>query len=64
MNRIERIRAYKKRMDEAANKKAFTETLELKCLKVRIRNLQPRIAELMATANACFENGIDILRVH
>lgn len=60
MNRIEKIHAYKKRMDEAANKRVEGEALESKYLKLRIRNLRPRITELIATANACFENGIDI----
>lgn len=60
MNRIEKIRKYREKKDAENLALENLKQAEADALKARIRGLKPRIEELIATANACRENGIDI----
>lgn len=60
MDRIEEIRKYKERKD-FEKERAETERMnENERLMGEIRKLEPRIKELIRTANACVECGIPI----
>lgn len=59
-NRLDKINSYKsnaKFLQDAKEQKIEAEVQEL-C--ARIRDLKPRIDELLATGNACLENGIEL----
>lgn len=60
MNRIEKIRKYREKKDAENLALEKSKQAEAEALEARIRGLKPRIEELIATANACRENGIDI----
>lgn len=62
MNRIERIANFATRRDDAAKSKELQQEQEMESLRKRITDLKPRIVELIQTANACLEHGIDIKR--
>ena len=58
--RLTQISAYgaKERNEQQAKQKALLQ--EITDYENKIRELQPRIAKLIETANACIENGISI----
>ena len=60
MNRLERIKAYKENKDKENDYNISKEMEEYYKLMAYITSLRPRIAELIETANACLENGIEI----
>ena len=60
MSRIEKIKKYKELQDSEKIKQAEEEKIRAEQLKSQIRDLQPRISELIKTANACFSNNIKI----
>ena len=60
MNRIEKIKKYREKKDAENLALEKSKQAEAEALEARIRGLKPRIEELIATANACRENGIDI----
>lgn len=58
--RITKIKQYKIKQDTKAEAAEMTKLCENEALQARVRGLRPRIAELLETANACAENGIEI----
>lgn len=60
MNRIENIKAYKARQDEKKQNAIDEKEIKVHAMTERVKALQPRIKELIETANACLENGIEI----
>lgn len=60
MSRIDEIKAYAQRRDENEAKKVVAENEKKAQLEEQIRSLEPRIKELVETANACLTNGIEI----
>lgn len=62
MNRVEKIKAYKTQQDEKAVQENIQKENTQQVLMQKVCALQPRIAELIETANACLANGIEIDR--
>lgn len=60
MNRINNIKAYAKRKEAKEVFELKKEQSQIDMYVKRIKNLKSRIAELISTANACLENGIEI----
>lgn len=60
MSRIDKIKMYKESEDKKALNNVVEETKEYHTLMGKIVELQPRIAELIETVNACIKNGIEI----
>lgn len=60
MSRIDEIKAYAQRRDENELKKTVAANEKRVQLEEQIRSLEPRIKELVETANACLTNGIEI----
>lgn len=60
MTRIEKIRKFKEVKDFAAEQKRRVEKHEYEVLSEKIKDLQPRIKELLETANESRTAGIDI----
>ena len=60
MNRIDKIRDYKNRMEEKQQEECARKLEMNEFLIEAIKKLEPRIDELLITAHACMENGIEI----
>ena len=60
--RIRKIETYKERMDAEKAKAEEEEARERERLIEEVRSLRPRIEALIATANCCVANGIEINR--
>lgn len=60
MDRIERIKKYKERRLIEREEEHVRNIDKQKELMARVLELEPRINELIQTANACVENGIGI----
>lgn len=60
MSRIDNIKKYKEQQEINAENKAIQEQQTRETYIAQIRGLKPRIAELIETANACFENDLRI----
>lgn len=60
MSRIDNIKKYAEQQKINAENKAIQEQQTRETLIAQVRALKPRIAELIETANACFENDIPI----
>ena len=60
MNRVDKIKAYKTQQDEKAVQENIQKENTQQLLMQKVCALQPRIAELIETANACLANGIEI----
>ena len=60
MSRIERIYKYRETEEEKAAQKAKEQENLGKELIKKVKGYEPRIKELIETANACIENGIEI----
>ena len=60
MSRIDDIKAYKIKQEKNKQIEEDKKRNEIQILTERVRQLQPRIAELIETANACLESGIEI----
>lgn len=64
MSRIDDIKNYKNKCDEEKINKETEEYNQRKKYAEQILALKPRIEELIAVANACLENGIEINKSH
>ena len=64
MSRIDNIKAYKERTEEEKIKMEKDKADKKSALVDKVKALQPRIKELIDTANACLENGIEINKSH
>ena len=62
MNRVDKIKAYKTQQEERAIQENIQKENTQQVLMQKVCALQPRIAELIETANACLANGIEIDR--
>lgn len=60
MSRIENIKKYAEQQMSNAENISIQEQQTRETLIAQIQALQPRIAELIETANACFENNLSI----
>lgn len=60
MSRIDNIKKYNEQLKINAENMAIQEQQTRETLIAQVRGLKPRIAELIKTANACFENDIPI----
>lgn len=64
MSRIDNIKAFAIRKQEEEQRKKVEETIEIGCLIGEIKDLQPRIQELLETATVCLESGIKLINVY
>ena len=63
-SRIDSIKAYKVQVEQEKIEAHNRELAEREELIIKIKELQPRIVELIETANACIENDIEINKYH
>jgi len=64
MDRIERIKAYNAAKKNAESNEKEAQRCDWVKLQEDISKLKPRIEELIKTANACLENGIEITNTY
>lgn len=64
MSRIDNIKNYKQKCEEEKINQESKKQKEMEMYTEKIRALKSRIEELIAVANACLENGIEINKSH